>query len=271
MIRWCAYCQSYQGESAPFDQYAFTHTICPSCIARGAFDDGALGARIAPIVDFYRKVARVATTGNPSAEALLDEGLALGVTPFDLLVGVIQPALHEVGYRWERGEVTYQDEHRLTAVCSAMLDGLEQRMPAIAALRSAARRDVVLVGLPSNTHAVGLRIVELFLLVNGVRVLRVEARSVDQVVETLREARPALVGIGVTMPEQVDEAVAVADRISDELGPVPPRVILGGAAFRRDAPRPALAHATLCDDFRSMLEMLRTPAGGANTAFSAGS
>lgn len=264
MIRWCAYCQTYQGEAAPFDGYALTHTICPDCFARGAFDDGDLSARIAPIARFYAKVAGVATRGAPSAEALLDEGLALGLAPFDLVVGVLQPALYDVGQRWERGEITYRDEHRLTAVCAAMLDRLEARTPALAALRSGPKADVVLAGLSCNTHSVGLRIVELFLLASGVRVRRVEGRSVEDVVRAVREARPSVVGFGVTLLDQLPAALETAERVASGRDPARgrPRILFGGAAFRAGARLPESAPGTVCDDFRDVLALVRAEGGG---------
>ena len=46
MIRWCAYCQHYQGEQEPLDDYSITHDICEPCLASGAMENPVLTARV---------------------------------------------------------------------------------------------------------------------------------------------------------------------------------------------------------------------------------
>ncbi len=32
MLKWCTYCQEFQGEVPPFDTLASTHGICQNCV-----------------------------------------------------------------------------------------------------------------------------------------------------------------------------------------------------------------------------------------------
>jgi methanogenic corrinoid protein MtbC1 len=256
MIRWCAYCQTFQGERAPFEDYSVTHTICSRCYDEEVFREADdIQARIEPIAQFYKTVESIATGAVASPDALIDEGSRLGIAPFDLLVGVLQPALSEVGERWARSEITYHDERRLTETCGAILDRLAVRYPEIADRRDASSPDVILASASGNAHTVGLRMVEFFLLARGARVLLFVGGSADELVRKTCETKPKILGIGVTLADQLDAAAQVANRVARQVGDVTD-VVIGGAAIRAGARLPPGTSARACSDFRALLEHL---------------
>ena len=116
MIRWCSNCQTYQGEVPPFDSYAITHGICEVCAAKGLMLGGPALAKIQPIVDFHNRVREEAKAGFITPpHSLLAEAITLEIQPIDLLIGLLQPALYEIGELWARGEVSIATEHRFSA------------------------------------------------------------------------------------------------------------------------------------------------------------
>src|SRR4051812_46433697 len=115
MFRWCAYCCRFLGERAPFEDFTPTHGLCGECETRGTMTDSAAIARVRPILALHdRLLAEAARTdgGETPAEEVLEEGRRLGIRPLDLLMGVIQPLLYEIGRRWEDGKIERSVEAR---------------------------------------------------------------------------------------------------------------------------------------------------------------
>lgn len=255
MIRWCAYCQTYQGESAPFDDYGITHTICPACFARGAHraDDPESG--ITAIRELFGRLTSRPRQTSPAQ--LLAEGEKLGLSPVDLLVGVLQPVLYEVGERWSRGEASVADEHAISRAASVAVELLLESRPELVALRQARRPEVLLTCAPGNTHAVGLQLVEFFLLSEGVPVYTIlPGLPADEIVELTRTLEPKALGISVAMPEQVASVCEIAKRVHalpDSHGPV---VLVGGFAVRGGFELPPDTPARTCFDFREIPALL---------------
>ena len=232
MIRWCTFCQTYLGESEPFDQYHITHGACPTCLAAFSAAGWQPQPRTRPLADYYARVAQAGASGTAPAE-LLQEGLDLGLDPWDLLMGVITPALRNIGERWADGLATVAEEHRLTAICAAILALLETGNPAFPDLRRKARPEVLLVGAETNQHNMGLHLVEFFLLTRAIAVrTATTALDTDAVLALVRELGPAKVGISCSMPGQLAGVRATVLALAALPEPERPRIYLGGYAMR---------------------------------------
>ena len=230
MIRWCSYCQRYQGESPPFDDFALTHGICDSCLAADIMMDSSALDRIQPVVSFFRRVAN-AHRHRESSAALLEEGLGLGIGPWDLLLGVIQPALQSMGRRWASALAAVSDEHVLTATCAEIL-ALMNRQPGLGALRRSAIPEILLVNAEGNFHTLGIQFVEFFLLTRGIHVQVIyPGLPTREVVELVRSARPRKLGISCSLPAQLDSARRTAEAIVALPEEDRPQVFVGGFAL----------------------------------------
>lgn len=258
MIRWCSWCQRYQGEAEPFEDFRLTHTLCDACReADAALNDG-LVERVKPIQRYFAKVARAGAEGA-SATALLDEGLSLGLPPADLLMGVLQPVLYQMGARWSDADACVHEEHRLTGVCATMLQLLTERQPGWAGLRQAHAPQVLLVNAEDNFHTLGVQIVEFFLLAHGVPVFTVHpglpARETAALAESLR---PKVVGVSVALPTQLASVRELTATLTGLPAERRPPVVAGGYGVRRLGDPGRDFGFSLCQGPVQLLELLQS-------------
>lgn len=257
MIRWCTYCQKYLGEVPPYEVFEISHGACRGCLASKAVLDGAAVDRGRRVGAFYDKV-RSRMRGGTVPSNLLAEGLDLGLDPWALLVGILQPALGTIGQKWACAASTVAEEHQLTATCSAILALLHAREPGFQVLRRHHDVEVLLVNAEGNAHALGLQLVEFFLLTRSVPVLAIHTGlAPGDVVRLVQTVRPARVGISCALPAQVDSARRTALALADLPPEERPGVFIGGLAARE------YAAAAQAEPFRVCLgaEDLLAPAG----------
>lgn len=96
MIRWCAYCQRFMGESPPYGDYGLTHDVCDDCLPLFESDNDHGFERITELERFHDALREAGETeGLDQAMALIEETRSLGVRPSDLLVELIAWALAE--------------------------------------------------------------------------------------------------------------------------------------------------------------------------------
>ena len=231
MIRWCAYCQRYQNEVDPFDDYSITHTICKQCTARRAYL-AVQPTSLGDIRDFFVRVSGIHACPRPTAEAIVSEGAALGLDPVDLLLGIVQPLLRQIGDRWARGEATTSDERRVSALCTSVIRLIVESDTEAAALRRAQPSDVMLALAEGNAHLLGVKLLEVFLLKNGVStfIMGPGATSAD-IVKPARGLRPRIVAISAAVPEHISSAQCVAESLADGPPDERPLVVVGGLAI----------------------------------------
>jgi methanogenic corrinoid protein MtbC1 len=260
MIRWCAYCQRFQGEVAPFDDYAMTHTLCEHCEATGAFLRKQ-PATLKRIRHFFSRVARSGIAPAVTAQEIVQEGAALGLDPVDLLLGIVQPVLRQVGERWARAEATIAEEHRITALCAGVSRLLLEGDATLAALRHEQPPRVLLVAAEGNQHTIGLQIVEVVLLRNSISTFSAyPGLPDDEIAELARLLRPRVVGISAAMPEQVACAVAVERRLREWPPAERPRTVVGGLGPRCEPSQlPDDGSLSVCTDFRSLIALASGP------------
>ena len=86
-----------------------------------------------------------------AAHGIVERASDLGWSADELRCDLIAPVMHEVGRRWEHGEIGVADEHLATSVCEWLLFTIAGRAPR---LRSAtARRAVVGCSPASRTRS----------------------------------------------------------------------------------------------------------------------
>lgn len=253
MIRWCSYCQRYQGEVEPYEDFSVTHGVCPACLDSGAVLDPDLPDRVEPLKAFLQRVTHAGSDPG-AAPALLDEGRSLGVPWVDLLLGLVQPALYQMGERWSGSLASIAEEHRLTAVCASLISLVAEAQAGAARLRQSPAPAALLVNAEDNFHTLGVQVVEVALLAAGVPVFCVypglPAREVAALAASLR---PRVVGVSVALPEQLGSVRELAALLDRTEGPRP-TLVAGGHGVRRLAEARPGAGYSLC---RSPAELLR--------------
>ena len=205
MIRWCAYCQNYLGETEPFDQFNVSHGICPKCVESGIAEGKNAAERLRPLSDFMtglRREARQGISSDPKDWAA--RAFKLGIKPDSLLVGLIQPALYEIGELWLKGEVSVAAEHRFSAFAEEMIRVIYQNYPEIGKGRRAGRLDVLLTNADENYHTLGVKFLEASLLAAGVNAQALlPGLPTAEILKQAALLKPKAIGLSVCMPSQV--------------------------------------------------------------------
>lgn len=228
MIKWCAYCQQFQGEQPPFDDYSITHGICQNCASKGLDLADQQLERIQILANIQRNLFYA---GQNDDEVLAQETVAeakqAGVQSVDLLIGLIAPLLWKVGELWETGKITVADEHRFTRVYESIIAKIEETEPSYEIV------DVLLVNAPGNAHHLGLRVLNLWLYSKGIKSENFKESELESVVSEVLKRKPRFLGFSVATDDQVPGTIKLGEKVMNRLGANPPQLIIGGAAIKR--------------------------------------
>jgi methanogenic corrinoid protein MtbC1 len=215
------------GEAEPFDDFSITDGMCSRCLPLFETDK----------IDFKRLQAlrkyfsELRSKGNPNlnVEEQIEKGLALGISPMDLLIGVLQPALYQIGREYQKGIVSVAEEHAFSHFADRVLDKLRARLPSVPSSKLNAL-DCILMTASNNRHDLGIRILQYGLEQQGLSCLIApENSNTDQLFELIQVRKPRLIGFSVALDEHIGEAVALKNALASV---VPPEVricfVLGG-------------------------------------------
>jgi MerR family transcriptional regulator, light-induced transcriptional regulator len=187
------------------------------------------------------------------ATAIVEDAARDGAAVEDLYLRVLQPALAEVGDRWERGEVSVAQEQFATAATSSVLASLADGLTRAAA---PAHGRALVCGTPGERHALGGRMVADFLAAAGWDVTSHAGEpTVEAIVERAARERVALVALSTALPWLLPEARRLCVALH-ALAPAP-LVLVGGRAYHGDAYVADLVGADgYAPDPRALLELL---------------
>lgn len=182
---------------------------------------------------------------------LLDDGLAAGVSVPELYLGVIQPAQYEIGRLWQANLLSVAEEHVATSISQLALSYLYPYIP-----RSAPNGKRVLVAcVHEERHDLGARMAADFYEMGGFSVRYLGAGiKADQLVAMVREDRPDILGLSVTMTANLDALHLMVDRARDAVGDGM-RLAVGGAAHHRGSELSSAIEAEVVDiDVRTAVD-----------------
>jgi methanogenic corrinoid protein MtbC1 len=146
----------------------------------------------------------------------------------EVYLGVLAPAMRDVGDRWERAELGVAYEHYATSITQGLLGALGPRMR----VEPMSGRLAVVACTPGERHALGVQMVADFLEGAGWEVLNLGASlPVADLVDLVESEQPDAVGLSTATPGLLggaEEALAALRGLDD-----PPYVVVGGGAWRR--------------------------------------
>ncbi len=187
-------------------------TPCPSLTERGQLLEALLSTLMA--VD------------QAGATIVVERAMKLGWTVDDVRFHLITPALHDVGLRWERGEIGVADEHLATSVCEWLLFALAGRVR-----RPPATGQRALVGCSEGElHSLGARIVAHVLTDRGWTVLFLGAATPAAAWSQIVRARRPDVAVVTTTSQAVLAGVVPLLRAIKASRP-DCRTVVGGQAY----------------------------------------
>ncbi|MBY0271496.1 MAG: cobalamin-dependent protein [Burkholderiales bacterium] len=164
------------------------------------------------------------------ALAVVNRCIDRGHSLIEVEMHVIQPALYQIGEKWQANQVTVAQEHMATAIVqSVMTMGLLRSPPP--ALIS---KRILLACVPGNDHAIGLRMVADAFQLGGWDVQYLGANvPTPALVAQAVEWKPDLVGLSVSFPQQLPEVKTIIEQLGARFGSARPAVIIGGLAINR--------------------------------------
>lgn len=159
------------------------------------------------------------------ARRVVEVALEQGAPVPDLYLGVLDPALREVGHRWAMGDINVAEEHYATAVAQSILDGLSRRL-------HRAERDgrlAVVTGTPGEQHALGARMVADFLEADGWEVIQLGAGApAGDLVALVEHEQPDLVALSTATAGVLD---GVAEVLRALAALIPRPFVVAGGQF----------------------------------------
>jgi DNA-binding transcriptional MerR regulator len=183
---------------------ALNEDRAPASVASVAADDGRGGlAHAAAALD-----RALTDLDEPAAQAILDRLFTTFTVP-TVLRDVILPYLHDLGERWERGEVSVGQEHFASNV-------LRGRMAALARGWGHGQGPrAILACPPGELHDLPLLAFGIALNRNGWRVDYLGADTpIDDLVGTATATAPDLVVLAATAPERFDGTARALARLA---------------------------------------------------------
>jgi methanogenic corrinoid protein MtbC1 len=169
------------------------------------------------------------------AFAVVEAALRDSLTLRDVYLSVFQPALREIGRRWETGALTVAQEHLATGITQTAMSRLAGEL-----FRQAPAGGPTLLGACAETerHDVGLRMVCDLLELEGwtTHFLGATVPAAD-VLRMARELKPDVVAISASLPPSLMAVRPLATELR-ALGPPAPLILVGGRPFLG---RPSLA------------------------------
>lgn len=195
----------------------------------------------------YEETVRTRMPGNAHSQDFLDAVLSgsrlramevvtrareAGLDLPQLYLEVLQPALREIGHRWEHNEISVADEHLATAITQLVMSRL------YADVAQLSEEGPLAIGAcaASERHEIGLRMVLDLLELRGWRTAFLgSAVPVDSLVAMARDRGARIVALSASIEPHVEQ-LRTAIAALRELEPRP-FVMVGGRLFLDDPDR----------------------------------
>lgn len=160
-----------------------------------------------------------------AAHRLVSECMAAGEALATVNVRIIQAAMYDVGRLWQTNRISVAQEHLATAISQYVMANAFSRAEFAAPMA----RTALFANVEGNHHALGLRMVSDAFETAGWTAQFLGANVPEQsLLGQVDALRPDLLGLSVSMPQQLETARRLIGRLRAELGQGCPAILLGG-------------------------------------------
>ncbi|HEX3177078.1 MAG TPA: cobalamin-dependent protein [Methylomirabilota bacterium] len=175
-------------------------------------------------------VSALLTGQRAAAVTIAGNALARGASAVDLYVDLFQAALHEIGRRWERNEISVADEHMATAIVQYVLAQIYERLP----IPAPTKGRLLVAGVGGELHQLGPNIVADVLETHGwdVRFLGTNVPT-NGLLSAIEQHHPDVLGLSLTMLTNAAQFRETVAAVRARFGDSCPRIVAGGRAFRQ--------------------------------------
>ena len=177
------------------------------------------------------------------------------MTPEDVHLDLLGPAIHLVGEQWAAGAITVAEEHRATSMMLRLLGSQAHHFH-----RRGRRRGSILLGAPAgDRHALPLALIVDPLRGRGFDVVDLGADVPTRQFATTAALLDGLHAIGLHLAVGADVVILELSAALREEAP-DARLVLGGAAVTDDAHARRLGADGYASSARAALDLLTAPA-----------
>ena len=211
-------------------------------------------------IDFGRLERRfllAALAGDArAARAVIDGALEGGADADAVALGVVRPALYEVGIRWANAEISVGDEHIASATAAIALERLAERSEPAA---HGEGPPALVACVQGEHHTLGARIIADALDRAGWTILYCGASTpIGDIAAIARDRGAGLIALSVArralLPETRRTAAAIRDFCPDC------RILVGGQGCTRPDDCPDADELVIGSDYRPAVRRLRRAA-----------
>lgn len=237
MFRWCNSCQTFIGQVEPFEDFSLTHGICEECKSKVLKSHYDFSDKIVPIKAFFEKVQKLSFAGeNINKKDFLKEAKSLNIKASDLLAGILQPLLYEIGRLYLLNQMTVITEHKFSHFVNELITDIRSEFLDQSSYPENPRVDVILSCANGNPHAFGVTFLELCLREAGISVEAIyPGVPSDQLADYVQFMKPKVLGISISMKDQLPDVQNVA-RLLEKDSESRPYFLVGGFGVTKDMP-----------------------------------
>ena len=191
-----------------------------------------------------------------ATRAVIDAALEGGADADTTALGVVRPALYEVGIRWANAEIGVADEHVATATAAIALEHMAER---VSGAGHPPGPPALVACVQGEHHTLGARVVADALDRAGWTILYCGASTpVGDIAAIARDRGAQLVALSVArralLPETQHTVAAIRN-----LAPGT-RILVGGQGCTRSDDCPGADELVIGADYRPAVQRLRRPA-----------
>jgi methanogenic corrinoid protein MtbC1 len=170
--------------------------------------------------------AQLSGNRREALRLVVEEGVQRGLSIEDVQLRIVQEAQREIGRLWQENLISVAQEHMATAIAQLTLAHVYQYAPVPAAVG----KQVWVACVEGELHDFPARLVTDALELAGFETRFLGANvPTDSLLAMLRQERPDLLALSVTMSFNVGSARTLVRRVRSELSNPPP-IALGGHA-----------------------------------------
>lgn len=218
------------GETEPFDDFSFTDGICRECMRKVSENRPEWLPPNQEIKNFYGSLRKRALEGLEIVPAeFVARAKELRLNMADVLMGIIQPVLYEIGLEFEKGKLAASTEHAFSARVERILAFFEEqnKTEGKSPGKAGAPVDILLAPSSGNFHSIGVRVFSLLLDQYHIsRKTIYPGLPLNELLALTKILRPKIVGISVYNRSGLVYAENFLNRIRSE--GLTPSLMIGG-------------------------------------------
>ena len=145
---------------------------------------------------------------------------------------IIQPAMYEVGFLWQKGAISEAEEHLATSIVARVISGLYIY---VIDLEGSTKAKVVISAAANEYHEIGSRIIADSLEMDGWDVELLGADTpIEALIDFLKMQQPFFLGLSISMAFNIDNLIDAIDMIrsNEELAEL--KIMVGGKVLNEN-------------------------------------